>query len=381
MKKHLMIGATLLTVISLLFFGCVSSPEETDILAIDVVYPFSQEYSASFKNGIQLAAQEINDQGGILKKNIEITYHDDGDTTNKAVELAAMIAEKPGFPIVIGHRSSDDVLKVASIYDRGDKLLFSPIIANSKVSLRANQGAYLCAPPEEMMAKQMVESMAAQDITKVAIIHTAASTYGKDYLQKVEEYGKKAGIEIVDAVSYLPNLDYFTYYVKKWDGLGAQAIVSACVKEDIPILYDFLAKTNNSRPIFATYDMDIRPFILPENIKKQSQVTSFFDNRLTRESPAIAFIKAYQKAYGQDPDLPAAQAYLSMQLAAKAVNQANSLETKAIEKVLAENSFDSLYGSIKFDQRLIQGIPIVQKVYLNNQLVVKDNQGEEKTSE
>ncbi|HAZ06801.1 MAG TPA: hypothetical protein DCY58_12410 [Acetobacterium sp.] len=71
--------------------------------------------------------------------------------------------------------------------------------------------------------------------------------------------------------------------------------------------------------------------------------------------------------------MPAAQAYMTMHLAADAANQAQSLETEAIKKVLAENSFETVYGSLSFDKRLISGIPVFQKIYLNDQLVPRNN--------
>ena len=374
MKKHLMILSILAIIFSggLLCFGCTAETAKTSTLSVDVVYPFSQEYSASFKNGIELAAKEINDQGGILNQTIAINYNDDGNNTNTAVEVATRIAEKPGFPIVIGHRSTDDVLKVGSIYNQNNKLLFAPIIASSKLNLADNEGAYLCAPSDDAMANEMVNSMAAQGIRRIAVVHTAGNTYGKDYIQKVEEHAGEAGIEIVDAVSYLPNLDYFRYYLKKWDSLGAQAIVTACVGDDITALYGYLEKTGNTRPIFASYDIEIQPYTIPQSMKNLTQVTSYFNNT-GAAGPEAAFIQAYQQAYGKNPDLPAAQAYMNMHLAAAAANAAKSLDTAAIKKVLGENSFDTVYGSLSFDKRLINGIPVFQKSYVNDQLVPRGN--------
>ena len=242
MKKQRMILAvlTILMIGGLLGAGCTGKTEETGQLSVEVVYPFSEDYSQSFKNGVELAAQEINDQGGVLNQTIEVNYNDDGNNTNTAVEVATRIAENPGFPIVIGHRSTDDVLKVGSIYHQNNKLLFAPIIASSKLNLAQNPGAYLCAPSEDAMASELVSSIAAQGISRIAVVHSAGNTYGKDYIQKVEEHAAAVGIEIVDAVSYLPNLDYFRYYVKKWDSMGAQAIVTACVGNDITALYEYL---------------------------------------------------------------------------------------------------------------------------------------------
>lgn len=374
MKKQRMILAvlTILMIGGLLGAGCTGKTEETGQLSVEVVYPFSEDYSQSFKNGVELAAQEINDQGGVLNQTIEVNYNDDGNNTNTAVEVATRIAENPGFPIVIGHRSTDDVLKVGSIYHQNNKLLFAPIIASSKLNLAQNPGAYLCAPSEDAMASELVSSIAAQGISRIAVVHSAGNTYGKDYIQKVEEHAAAVGIEIVDAVSYLPNLDYFRYYVKKWDSMGAQAIVTACVGNDITALYEYLEKTGNTRPIFASYDIEVQVYTIPQSMKNLIQVTSYFNNTATAGAEA-AFIQAYQQDYGKDPDLPAAQAYMAMHLAADAANQAQSLEIEAIRKVLAENSFETVYGRLSFDKRLISGIPVFQKIYRNDQLVPRDN--------
>jgi branched-chain amino acid transport system substrate-binding protein len=372
MKKNLMILVILVAFVTggLLCFGCAAKTTTTSTLAVDVVYPFSEDYSASFKNGIELAAKEINDQGGILNQKIEVNYNDDGNNTNTAVEVATMIAEKQDFPIVIGHRSTDDVLTVASIYNKSSKLLFAPIIASSKLSNPENEGAYLTAPSEDEMAKELVESLTVQGITKIVVIHTADNTYGKGYMQSVEEYADAVGIEIVDAVSYLPNIDYFRFYVKKWDSLGVQAIVTACVGDDITTLYDYLEKTGNTRPVFGSYDIEVQPYTVSPKMKSLTQITSYFVNN-AREGTQATFIEAYRKAYGQNPDLPAAQGYMTLHLAADAANQAGSLDPSAIKKVLAENSFNTIYGSLNFDKRLIRGITVIQKNYVDNQLVPK----------
>ncbi|HEY5537464.1 MAG TPA: ABC transporter substrate-binding protein, partial [Acetobacterium sp.] len=191
MKKNLIILPMLL-ICGLLCFGCAAKTTETKTISVDVVYPFSEDFGTSFKNGIELAANEINDQGGILNQPITINYNDDNNNTNTAIEVATMIGENKNFPIVIGHRSTDDVLKVAGIYKQHDKILFSPIIASSKVNLAGNEAVYLCAPSENSMAREMVQSLAAQGISKVAIVHSASNTYGKDYLQSFEEYAHAA---------------------------------------------------------------------------------------------------------------------------------------------------------------------------------------------
>jgi branched-chain amino acid transport system substrate-binding protein len=107
-------------------------------------------------------------------------------------------------------------------------------------------------------------------------------------------------------------------------------------------------------------------------MKSLTQVTSYFNNTATA-GPEAVFIQAYQQAYGKNPDLPAAQAYMNMHLAAAAANQAQSLDAAAIKKVLGENSFETVYGSLSFDKRLIKGIPVFQKSYVNDQMVPRDN--------
>lgn len=66
-------------------------------MSVEVVYPFSEDYSQSFKNGVELAAQEINDQGGVLNQTIEVNYNDDGNNTNTAVEVATELPKIRGF--------------------------------------------------------------------------------------------------------------------------------------------------------------------------------------------------------------------------------------------------------------------------------------------
>ncbi|MGH7033861.1 MAG: amino acid ABC transporter substrate-binding protein, partial [Stellaceae bacterium] len=65
---------------------------------------------------------------------------------------------------------------------------------------------------------------------------------------------------------------------------------------------------------------------------------------------AEQFAKAYVARYQYDPDYHAASAAADVEIFAKAIAQAGSLDKKAVRDAIAKSNFDSLYARVKFSE-------------------------------
>jgi branched-chain amino acid transport system substrate-binding protein len=64
---------------------------------------------------------------------------------------------------------------------------------------------------------------------------------------------------------------------------------------------------------------------------------------------AEAFAKEYQQKFGYAPDYHAASAVADVEVFAKAIAAAGSLEPAKVRDAIAKVEFDSLFGHIKFE--------------------------------
>jgi len=80
-------------------------------IIIAVVGPMAKEDTFGYLDGIMLAAEEINKNGGIDNKQIEILKFDDKGLTVEGINIAHELAGNPKIMAVIGHWDSPVYMK------------------------------------------------------------------------------------------------------------------------------------------------------------------------------------------------------------------------------------------------------------------------------
>src|ERR1700690_1227111 len=91
MKKYLSL-VLLLCAVTAISFGC--REKESDVIKIGVAGPMTGDQSRfgmDFKNGVTLAVEEWNAQGGVLGKKIVLIIGDDQHDPKQAVSVANKI--------------------------------------------------------------------------------------------------------------------------------------------------------------------------------------------------------------------------------------------------------------------------------------------------
>ncbi len=124
-------------VISLIItlIGCGKREEER--IKIGAILPLTGEgaiYGERTKRGMDLALEEINREGGIGGKKLEIIYEDDRLEPKDGVNAIQKLATVDKVPIVIGPVSSGVVLAVAPIANRTKTVVLSTYASNYKIT-------------------------------------------------------------------------------------------------------------------------------------------------------------------------------------------------------------------------------------------------------
>jgi len=113
-----------------------------DAVRIGVVTPISGTYAGigqQVKWGLDLAAKEINAQGGIMGRPIELLYEDSEAKPSVAVQKAEKLYTSENVDFLTGTVNSGATLAVGQVAERAGKLLattvsFSDVITGSKCS-------------------------------------------------------------------------------------------------------------------------------------------------------------------------------------------------------------------------------------------------------
>ncbi len=96
-----------------------------DTVTFGVTAPFTTGYGTQVKRAVELAVEELNKDGGINGKHVELLFKDDSASGSRGVAVAEEFAANPKVVAVIGHANSVVSVATARIYD-GRLVAISP---------------------------------------------------------------------------------------------------------------------------------------------------------------------------------------------------------------------------------------------------------------
>ena len=163
-------------------------PSGDGILRIGDMTPVSGDlaaYSGAQAAGVDLAAQEVNEQGGYNKVPVEVIHRNAGDGDDAATEASFNDLVSRGVDVIIAPASTTVVAQLEALVAKNDSNVAIIAIANAKT---APKGATVKAiTPDETLSKRLKASdpsltelgygAEAYDLTTAAIL---AATVTKD---------------------------------------------------------------------------------------------------------------------------------------------------------------------------------------------------------
>ena len=164
-------------------FGVTSiSANAADTIKIGEInhYKRMAAFANPYKNGIELALQQINDSGGVLGKPLEFIYRDDQGKPGEAVKIAGELMTRDETVMLTGTILSHVGLAISS-YAAEKKYLYlaSEPLADSLVWAKGNGYTFRLRASTYMQAAMLAEEAAKTDAMTYATI-APNYAYGKD---------------------------------------------------------------------------------------------------------------------------------------------------------------------------------------------------------
>ena len=118
-------------------------------------------FTVPYRNGMQLAHEEINAKGGVLGgRKLEIVFRDDGATTGDAVRVAEELVTRENVSFLVGTFLSNVGLAVAD-YANQKKMLFlaTEPLTDAITMAQGNRYTFRVRPSTYMQTKMLVEAV------------------------------------------------------------------------------------------------------------------------------------------------------------------------------------------------------------------------------
>lgn len=248
-----LLAAMLLLILLAQWSGYFKKADKGDIV-IGLAWPVATKNSM-LKEGVELAVDEINGQGGINGRKIRLVVKDDEGTVTGGVTVAQSLIQIPDLVAVIGHRASFVSIAASAIYEEAGIVMLSPASTAPSLTQKGYQLVFRNIPSDAEIARQLALFAARQGHRRMAIYYSEDS-YGLGLANAFEDHAKNEGIKIVDRISYYADGEDLERIAKKWSALDYDSIFVAHYMPDGAIFIADAVKAGISLPFLAGDAMD-----------------------------------------------------------------------------------------------------------------------------
>lgn len=300
-------------------------------------------------NSAKLAVKNINDQGGLLGRKVELVSYDDALDTNQAVSIAEKLTTKDGVVAIVSGSYSGPTRVAAPIIQAAGIPMVSAYAVHPDV---VNAGDYIFAQSFTGQVQGKAGAVLAVDKLKAKRISIIAVDldYGSELSNSFMDYAKAHGAEIVSYDKVAMSDNEFTSIITK---------LKEDVKPDLIYMANYYAHAAEIMKQCKTLGLDV-PIIGTEGVDSWQFLETAGKNadglylttnmdRDTKDPNTQKYMKEYRDTYHKEPDMVGASAYDAFQVIFKAVETAGTTDPAAIKDAIASlKNFDTVTGTLLY---------------------------------
>jgi branched-chain amino acid transport system substrate-binding protein len=180
-------------------FGMATRADETIKIGEINSYTRLPAFTQPYRNGWELAVEEINTAGGVLGRNIEVVSRDDNGKPNDAVKIAEELVSRDGVVMLAGTFFSHIGLAVTDFAHQKEVMFVAAEpLSDALTWAKGNHFTFRLRPNTTMQAAMLAEQAAKLPATRWATI-APNYKYGQDAVAafKAELRKRKPDVEFV----------------------------------------------------------------------------------------------------------------------------------------------------------------------------------------
>ncbi|MGD2038172.1 MAG: ABC transporter substrate-binding protein [Desulfobacterales bacterium] len=344
----------LLTAMLTLSLGISPAVFAADTIKVGDVQTYSKlaSFTHPYRNGWQLALEEINKAGGVMGKKIEVISRDDQGKPGEAVKVAEEMVSKDKVALLMGSFFSNVGLAVTDFAGR-NKVLYiaAEPLSDALVWAKGNRYTFRLRPSTYMQAAMLAVDASKNPAKRWATI-APNYAYGKDAVASFKKVlkAKRPDVEFV---------------VEQWPALfkiNAGAEIQALADAKPEAVYN------------VTFGSDLAKFV------REGKLRGFFKNvfmvsllsgepeyldPLKEEAPDgwlvtgypwydiktpmhTKFVKAYQAKFNDYPRTGSVVGYNTMYSVYHLLKKAGTTDTEKMVETMESLTFDSIVGPVSY---------------------------------
>jgi branched-chain amino acid transport system substrate-binding protein len=280
--------------------------------------------------GAKLAAEELNQAGGILGKPIDLISEDSVNPATAATKAQRMI-EQDGAALLVGEISSASSLTIMQVAERNKKVFFSTGARSDALrGKNCNRYSFHCDIPNTVMVNAVGTALSQKGMVKGKKFFTLTADYifGHDLLKAAKAFFAANDANLIGDELIATDVTDFSPYLLKVRQAKPDIVccnlagnqVTNLVKQyaEFGIPYPLVGFNLNTGDAWAAGDGNL----------SGTWPTVWYH---TLDNPASkAFVASFAKKYDKPPENHAWIDYITLRLAAQAINETKSTDSEAL---------------------------------------------------
>ena len=328
-----------------------------DTIKIGVDGPYtggSSSMGVSMRDGVRLAAEEINKAGGVMGRKLELIERDDEAKNERGVQIAQEMINREKVVAVVGYINTGVALASQRFFQDAKIPVMNNVATGSVITNQfpsdPDNYVFRNSAPDFIQAPMIVaEAVTRNGFKKVAIL-ADSTNYGQLGKADLEKALKAKGVTAVAEEKFnLKDVD-MTAQLLKAKQAGAEAILTYGIGPELAQIANGMTKLGWKVPMIGSWTLSMANYIdtagpagdgamMPQTFIQEPTTPkrkAFIDNYLKTFKP---------KDNRMDSPVSAAQGYDSIYLLAAAIKQAGSTDGPKIKDAL-ENLKEPVEGVV-----------------------------------
>lgn len=322
-------------------------------IRIGVPVPLSGDSAAAGEdilNGAKLAAEDVNEAGGVLGRQIELISEDDACTAQTAAQAAqALIAAD--IAAAAGGYCSTASLPELQAFSRAGIPFAMDASTNADLTEMGIEEAFRLIGRDDQqgpfVARYLAEELA---VTRAAVLHDN-TTYAEGLAAEVVAGLEEEGVEVVFHDALTPGQSDYSPVLTSIAGANPDVLYYSGYFAEAGLLLRQHAQLGLDFQVMGG-DATNDPTVI-ETAGDAAEGFLFSTAPLAQFlTGAEDFLNAYQEAYGTAPGPYSVYEYDAVRIVAQAIEDAGSTDPAAITEALhAIEDYEGITGTITFDDK------------------------------
>lgn len=325
-------------------FGGIASAQSSSPIKIGVLTPLSGAYASigqQVKWGVQLATDEINAAGGIMGRQVELTFEDGEANPAVGTQKAEKLFQSTKVDFLTGTVNSGSTLAIGQIAERNDRLMattvsFSDAITGDKcspnvfrVNARAGQQSAALA---QWLAQWMAQGKPNARVFYLGPDYEMGRSTVATFKATAEEKGAKT---VGEVFAPLGNKDYSPFF-GQLRAAHPDVLYTSVAGNDTVRLFSQMSEFGLLKNLTV---VGASGTVTSQNMSAIAKAADGFLTGVGYSTEISTdenkrFVAAFQKAYKVLPDLYGADSYGVMYFYKAAVEKAHSTDTSKLRTAM-----------------------------------------------